>query len=142
MLPERVDAALLAWLQACPLPVVMVVHVNHANELSPEVVAALNHLRAINVTLLNQAVLLKGVNDNLEALTALSEKLFTAGVLPYYLHQLDRVRGASHFEVSDTKALSLLQQLRAVLSGYLIPQLVREETGGMGKTPVECFNTL
>jgi KamA family protein len=133
VLPERIDAALLAWLTTSRLKPVMVIHANHARELDDSVGLALARLAAGGVTLLNQAVLLRGVNDDAGALTALSERLFQLGVLPYYLHQLDRVRGASHFEVADAQARVLHQAMVARLPGYLVPKLVRETAGGPAK---------
>jgi L-lysine 2,3-aminomutase len=112
------------------------VHANHANEFDAAVDAALARLRDAGETLLNQAVLLRGVNDSVEALAALSERGFAAGVLPYYLHQLDRVQGAAHFEVPDAEARSLHAALAAGLPGYLVPRLVREIPGEIGKTPL------
>ena len=138
VLPERVDAGLLAWLHGLPWPVTIVVHANHANEFDPAVDAALADLRATGASLLNQAVLLRGVNDDVDALAALSERGFAAGVLPYYLHQLDRVAGAAHFEVPDGEALSLHAALAARLPGYLVPRLVREIAGEPGKTPLHA----
>ncbi|TAL84286.1 MAG: EF-P beta-lysylation protein EpmB [Rhodanobacter sp.] len=136
VLPERVDSALQHWLGALPLQKVVVLHANHANEFDADVDAACRRLRAAGVTLLNQSVLLRGVNDNVATLAALSERMFAAGVLPYYLHQLDRVQGAAHFEVSDTVALALSEALRAQLPGYLVPKLVREVGGDASKRPL------
>lgn len=136
VLPERVDAALLDWLAALPWPVAFVIHANHANEFDASVDAALAAIRGTGAQLLNQAVLLRGVNDNVEALAALGERSFAAGVLPYYLHQLDRVQGVAHFEVTDTEARRLHAQLAARLSGYLVPKLVREVPGDSGKRPL------
>ncbi|WP_295364527.1 EF-P beta-lysylation protein EpmB [Arenimonas sp.] len=136
VLPERVDAELMAWLGGLPWPVVMVVHANHGNEIDPGVAAALARLRGAGVHLLNQAVLLRGVNDGVEALADLSARLFEAGVLPYYLHQLDRVAGTAHFEVPDEQARALVAALAARLPGYLVPRLVREEPGAPSKTPL------
>ncbi len=133
VLPERVDAPLLAWLRALPWPVAFVIHANHANEFDASVDAALAQLRDSGAQLLNQAVLLRGVNDSVAALAALSERSFAAGVLPYYLHQLDRVEGVAHFEVDDATARALHQALAARLSGYLVPKLVREIAGDTGK---------
>ena len=133
VLPERVDAALLGWLRALPWPVTVVVHVNHVNEFDANVDAALAGLRGTGATLLNQAVLLRGVNDTVDALADLSERSFASGVLPYYLHQLDRVAGTAHFEVDDAEARSLHAALAARLSGYLVPRLVREVAGDPGK---------
>jgi len=133
VLPERVDAALLAWLRTLPWPVTVVVHVNHANEFDAKVDAALAGLRGTGATLLNQAVLLRGVNDTVDSLADLSERSFASGVLPYYLHQLDRVAGTAHFKVDDAKARGLHAALAARLSGYLVPRLVREVAGDPGK---------
>jgi KamA family protein len=136
VLPERVDDELLAWLGALPWPVTVVVHANHANEFDGDVDAAMGRLRAAGATVLNQAVLLRGVNDSEDALAALCERGFEAGVLPYYLHQLDRVAGAAHFEVPDARALELHAALRHRLSGYLVPRLVREVAGDASKRPL------
>ncbi|MGH8281508.1 MAG: EF-P beta-lysylation protein EpmB, partial [Gammaproteobacteria bacterium] len=115
---------------------VVVVHVNHARELDTAVVEALSRLRTAGAALFNQSVLLRGVNDSVEALTALSEALFAAGVIPYYLHLLDRVRGAAHFEVAEAEACMLMEALRARMPGYLVPRLVREIPGTPCKTPL------
>ncbi|CAN7297498.1 EF-P beta-lysylation protein EpmB [Pseudoxanthomonas sp. LjRoot168] len=136
VLPERIDEGLLAWLGRLPWPVTLVIHANHANEFDGAVDAALRRLRDAGVHLLNQAVLLRGVNDDVDALAALSERGFAAGVLPYYLHQLDRVAGAAHFEVDDVRAKALHADLAARLSGYLVPRLVREIAGDTGKRPL------
>ena len=125
------------WLlRALPWPVAMVVHANHTNEFDGAVTGAMDALRGEGVTLLNQAVLLRGVNDTVAALAELCERGHASGVLPYYLHQLDRVAGAAHFEVDDTEALSLHAALAIRLPGYLVPRLVREVAGAPGKTPL------
>lgn len=136
VLPERVDAALLAWLAELPLQKVMVLHANHASEIDASVDEACARLRQSGVTLLNQSVLLRGINDTADSLANLSERLFAAGVLPYYLHQLDRVQGVAHFEVDDATALQLVDALRARLPGYLVPRLVREVAGEPSKRPL------
>ena len=136
VLPERVDEGLAGWLRSLPWPVAVVVHANHANEFDASVDAAMARLRGAGAQLLNQAVLLRGVNDSVEALAALSERGHAAGVLPYYLHQLDRVAGAAHFEVPDDEARALHAALAARLSGYLVPRLVREVSGDPGKRPL------
>ena len=133
VLPSRVDAGLLQWLRASVLPTVLVLHVNHPNELDAELAAACGKLRATGITLLNQTVLLAGINDDVDVLSKLSRRLFDAGVLPYYLHALDHVRGASHFAVSDERAQALAGQLAAQLPGYLVPRLVREVAGAPAK---------
>jgi len=136
VLPERIDDAFCAWLSALAVQRVVVLHANHPNELDVSVEAACARLRQAGATLLNQSVLLRGVNDDADALTGLSERLFACGVLPYYLHQLDRVRGTAHFEVSDARARALVDSLRARLPGYLVPRLVRELPGENAKLPV------
>jgi EF-P beta-lysylation protein EpmB len=136
VLPARVDTTLCEWVSSLPWPVTVVVHANHANEFDAEVDGACARLRAAGATLLNQAVLLRGVNDSVEALQALCERGFEGGVLPYYLHQLDRVQGAAHFEVPDAEARRLHAALAARLPGYLVPRLVRELPGEPGKTPL------
>ncbi|MDQ3617883.1 MAG: EF-P beta-lysylation protein EpmB [Pseudomonadota bacterium] len=133
VLPERVDTPLLEWIGALPWPVTIVLHANHAAEFDAAVDAALAKLKATGALLLNQAVLLRGVNDSLQALVDLSERSHAAGVLPYYLHQLDRVQGAAHFEVSDDQSRHLHAAMTAQLSGYLVPKLVREIAGDTGK---------
>jgi L-lysine 2,3-aminomutase len=136
VLPSRVDGQLLTWLTASRLAPVVVIHANHPAEISPAVSAACSRLREAGITVLNQSVLLAGVNDRVEVLQELSEALFAGGVLPYYLHLLDRVAGAGHFLVSDERALELHAALATRLPGYLVPRLVREEPGKAGKTLV------
>lgn len=136
VLPERVDDGLLALLTAIRLRPVLVIHANHPHEINTAVGTALGRLAAAGVTLLNQSVLLRGVNDAAATLAALSEALFAAQVMPYYLHLLDRVRGAAHFEVNETEASVIMRRLRRQLPGYLVPRLVREQPGQTAKTPV------
>jgi len=136
VLPERIDDDFLRWLSTLPWQSVLVTHCNHANELSNDVQHALNKLHHIGVTLLNQAVLLKDVNDSVNAQCALSESLFASNVLPYYLHLLDRVQGAKHFDVPESMAVSLMNEVRQQLPGFLVPQLVREIAGEPHKTPI------
>ncbi len=136
VLPERIDASLLALLRASRLQVVLVIHSNHANEIDTAVGAAMQRLRGAGVSLLNQSVLLRGVNDRAALLSRLSERLFAVGVQPYYLHQLDPVQGAAHFAVPDSEAKSIVAQMVNTISGYLVPRLVREVPDRPGKTPV------
>ncbi|MGY6629840.1 MAG: EF-P beta-lysylation protein EpmB [Wenzhouxiangella sp.] len=136
VLPARVTNALCRWLAELPWPVVMVIHANHANEFDADVDQAIGRLAKANVHLLNQAVLLAGVNDSVDALAALMERSLAARVLPYYLHVLDRVSGAQRFERSDEEAIALIEQLRRRLSGYLVPRLVREVAGEPYKQPL------
>lgn len=136
VLPQRVDDALLAWIENLPWPLVMVIHANHPNEFDAELSHAMQRLQSHCAALLNQSVLLAGINDQADTLIDLAEKGFACGVLPYYLHQLDRVQGAQRFAVSDTKALAIMDELRRQLPGYLVPKLVREEAGQPYKLPV------
>jgi len=136
VLPSRVDEGLAAWLASLKWPAVVVLHANHPQEIDDEVRAACAALRAAGATLLNQSVLLRGVNDDVETLAALSRRLFEAGVLPYYLHLLDRVRGAAHFEVDEASARRIAGGLAAALPGYLVPRLVRERAGAPAKVPI------
>ena len=136
VLPERVDAGLVQWLATLPLQKVVVIHANHASELDASVTEACNALAGAGATLLNQSVLLAGVNDCVDTLTELSEQLFNMRVLPYYLHVLDRVQGAAHFEVDEHRARQLHAGLIARLPGYLVPRLVREIAGEASKTPL------
>jgi len=137
VLPERVDEALVEWLAACQLPVVIVVHANHPREIDADVKRALAALEAAGTTQLNQAVLLRGINDSSEVLADLSMRLFDCGVLPYYLHLLDRVAGAAHFEVDEDRAREIMGDLQARLPGYLVPRLVREVAGAPSKITVK-----
>jgi len=136
VLPDRIDDGFLAWAAAVPLPTVMVIHANHPDEIGEDVAAALARLRGVGMTLLNQSVLLRGVNDTVAVLEALSLRLFEVGVLPYYLHQLDPVAGAMHFEVPDERAREIQRGLAAALPGYLVPRLVRELPGAASKLPL------
>jgi EF-P beta-lysylation protein EpmB len=134
VLPERVDSSLTNLLARTTKPVIIVLHCNHANEIDGTVANAISRLSDHTALLLNQAVLLRGVNDSAATLVALSERLFEVGVLPYYLHQLDPVIGAAHFEVDDNKARQLIGAAAAMLPGYLVPKLVREIHGASAKT--------
>jgi len=136
VLPERIDDRLCRWLAELPWPAVMVIHANHPNEFDSSVDAALSRLRRAGVQVLNQAVLLAGINDQAATLAGLMRRSFAAGALPYYLHQLDRVTGAARFEVEDRRAVALVETLRRELSGYLVPRLVRERAGVPYKTPI------
>jgi len=136
VLPERINASLIEWLAGLPFQIVLVIHANHPAEIDANVGKYLADLRPLSMTLLNQSVLLRGINDDCDTLVALSERLFENGVMPYYLHQLDRVRGAAHYEVAEKTALALHQQLRQRLPGYLLPQLVYEEAGAASKQPL------
>ncbi len=136
MIPQRVTEELCDWLTGGRLRPVVVIHANHARELDGAVCGALLRLGARGITLLNQSVLLRGVNDRVADLVDLSETLFGAGVLPYYLHALDPVQGAAHFAVPDDAARRLHETLSARLPGYLVPRLVREVPGASAKLPL------
>lgn len=132
-IPERIDASFLSLFHSLPFQVYFVIHVNHVNELDAEIFQRLDMLRQRGVVLLNQAVLLKGVNDDVQTLCDLFETLADHGILPYYLHQLDRVQGASHFEVPIEKGVWLMQEAAKQLSGYALPKYVQEKAGYPGK---------
>jgi len=133
VLPSRITPALCERLAGSRLKTVVVIHANHPAELGAAAAAALDALGARRLLLLNQAVLLRGVNDDPDVLAALSERLFALGVRPYYLHMLDRVAGAAHFDVAEERARRLMNHLRARLSGYLMPRLAREVPGADSK---------
>jgi EF-P beta-lysylation protein EpmB len=134
VLPSRISNDLIALLQQTRLHSVMVIHANHPAELDGETAAGLSRLQAAGISLLNQSVLLRGVNDRAETLAELSETLFSSGVMPYYLHLLDRAMGTAHFEIPAAEALKIYEELRRLLPGYLVPRLVREEAGKPYKT--------
>ncbi|MGL6315455.1 EF-P beta-lysylation protein EpmB [Vibrio sp. WXL103] len=137
VLPARVTQALCELLATSRLQVVLVTHINHANEIDTEVIDAMAALKHSGVTLLNQGVLLKGINDDVASQIALSNRLFEAGILPYYLHVLDKVQGAAHFYVSDERAREIIAGLIEQVSGYLVPRLTREQSGKKSKTPLD-----
>ncbi len=136
VLPARITDELISALRLSPKQIVVVVHCNHANEINDRVIAACNALKNNGITLLNQSVLLKGVNDDAETLCELSEQLFSHGIIPYYLHLLDKATGTGHFEVSEAEAFALIQQVQAALPGYLVPKLVKEQAGGASKQTI------
>lgn len=136
VIPQRVTSELIDALCGTRLPVVMVLHSNHANEFDAALGDAVLRLRRAGMTLLNQTVLLRGVNDSLETLISLSETLGDHGILPYYLHVLDHVKGAQHFHVDDGAAMGLAAEMLARLPGFLVPRLVREVAGETSKTPL------
>ncbi len=135
VLPDRVTKGLLEWIEKLPWTVVIVVHANHAREFDADVDAAVARLGAAGAHLLNQAVLLAGINDSTTALKSLMERGLEAGILPYYLHLLDRVAGAHRFDVDLARARVLVEALRRQLPGYLVPRLVCEQAGMPYKTP-------
>ena len=136
VIPQRVNDELLAWLTGTRLTPIVVVHVNHPAEIDDAVAAALGRLIDAGVPLLNQAVLLRGVNDDAEVLAELCERLIDLRVLPYYLHQLDRVAGAAHFEVPIERGRQLIAELQRRLPGYAVPRYVQEIAGRDHKVPL------
>ena len=137
VMPSRVNNDFYEWFAELPLQRVLVLHANHANEISPELTRNLAPLRQAGVTLLNQAVLLKGVNDSVDLQSDLNEQLFGAGILPYYLHLLDKVQGAAHFDVSKEQARRIMAGVIKRLPGFMVPKLVTDIGGQPGKTPVD-----
>ena len=133
MIPQRVNGQLIAWLRGTRLAPIMVVHANHANEIDDAVVAALGRLVDAGIPVLNQSVLLRGINDTVAALIDLSCKLVDIRVMPYYLHQLDRVQGAAHFEVPVCRGIELIEEMRRHLPGYAVPRYVQEIAGDLNK---------
>jgi len=137
MIPQRIDEHCLRWMQQSRLQIVMVIHCNHAQEIDAEVESALNDLANVGVTLLNQSVLLRGINDSVEVLEHLSQRLFECRVLPYYMHLLDKVQGAAHFDVPEEEAQQLREALSARVAGYLVPKFVREQANERSKSRME-----
>ncbi len=133
VIPSRVTDELIDWLTGTRLTPIMVLHANHARELDANVAAAADRLRRAGVMLLNQAVLLRGVNDTVDVQSDLGLRLVEIGVAPYYLHQLDRVRGAAHFEVPIARGREIIAELRRRLPGYAVPQYVQEQAGSVHK---------
>jgi EF-P beta-lysylation protein EpmB len=133
VLPARITDELIDTLAQSSKQIVIVLHCNHANEINPRVIAACKLLANKSITLFNQSVLLKGINDNVAALCELSEQLFRHGIIPYYLHLLDKATGTGHFEVSEAAAIALVKEIQAILPGYLVPKLVKEQAGAMSK---------
>jgi len=140
VIPQRLTKKFSSLLRESRLQAILVLHINHANEISSHLQQRLQELKENGVWLFNQSVLLKGVNDSVSILSTLSEKLFAAGILPYYLHQLDRVEGAAHFEVSEAEGRLIMQGLLRELPGFLIPKWVREKGGEQSKTPLSLFD--
>lgn len=137
VIPSRITSALCKLLAGSRLQTLLVTHINHAQEIDQALRDALQQVKRAGVTLLNQSVLLRGINDNAATLAALSHALFDAGVLPYYLHVLDKVQGAAHFYVSDEEARAIMRELLTQVSGYMVPKLAREIGGEPSKTPLD-----
>ncbi len=139
VLPDRIDSELLDILRRSRLKTVMVVHSNHPAELDIQTQKALIRCKKSDIVMLNQTVLLRGINDNIHTLVELSERLFDSDVIPYYLHLLDKVKGASHFDIKEMDAVQLYRQLMHELPGYLLPKLVREISGEAHKVPINLY---
>jgi len=137
VIPSRMTDELLSTLQIAPFNIIVVLHINHANEIDDSVIDMVAAMKARNITVLNQAVLLKDINDDVDSQIALNESLFDAGIMPYYLHLLDKVSGATHFDSDEKAAILLMQQLYQQLPGFLVPKLVREIGGQAHKTPID-----
>lgn len=137
-IPERLDEGFLSLLERKRLQIWFVVHVNHPRELDAEILDKLKSIQKLGIPVLNQSVLLKGVNDTVEVQKELCEKLVDHGILPYYLHQLDRVQGTSHFEVNPDQGRLIIQTLMTSLSGYAVPKYVKEIPGALSKTSLGC----
>ena len=137
VIPARITDELCARLQKSPLKIVFINHINHANEIDDDFKDAMQKLKHAGVMLLNQAVILKDVNDTVDAQINLSEALFDADVLPYYLYLLDKVEGASHFDINEEQAIKIMAELLKALPGFLVPKLVREIGGQKSKTPID-----
>ncbi len=134
VIPNRITTELCERLSKSRLNVVLVTHINHANEIDAVFANKMAQLKKAGVVLLNQSVMLKGVNDNAQTLKRLSDKLFEYGVLPYYLHLFDKVEGASHFYIEDEQAVEIYRELQRISSGYLVPKLAREIAKEPNKT--------
>lgn len=142
VLPERITPSFIEWISSLKQKPILVVHCNHPQELSPEVTAAMDLLQKARVVLLNQTLLLKGINDHVDILAELNESLFAAGIQPYYLHVLDKVQGTAHYDLSLTTAQQLYTALLSRQSGYLVPKLACEQPGAPAKTllsPLEFY---
>ncbi len=136
VIPQRITPALVETLKNSRLKPTVVLHINHPNEINQLLNEALEPFREARIPLFNQSVLLKGINDNADILSALSEKLFDTGIQPYYLHMFDKVQGVAHFEVEEQTAINIIKETMAILPGFLMPKLVREIAGEANKTPI------
>lgn len=136
VIPNRITDSLVSTLINTRLKAAIVFHINHPQEIDPAVTQAVKKLRDNSIPLFNQSVLLKGVNDNADVLAELSETIFDIGIQPYYLHLLDKVQGAAHFDIEENEAINITNQLMTILPGFLMPKLVREIAGEPNKTPI------
>jgi EF-P beta-lysylation protein EpmB len=141
-IPERIDKPFLDLLRSSSKQILFVIHCNHPKELDPDILSALKQVQRLGIPVLNQSVLLRGVNDDVTTLAALSEALVNSGILPYYLHAHDPVQGTEHFDVPDERGASLIASLQTKLSGYAVPKFVREIPGMASKTPISNHKEL
>lgn len=135
-IPERIDENFIKILSSTSLQVIFVVHINHPREVDEDVLLAIRKLQRLGIPVLNQFVLLRGVNDSLEILEELCHLMTDYGIMPYYMHQLDRVQGAQHFEIEEEEGKKLIAALSKILPGYAVPKYVREIAGEPSKTPI------
>jgi EF-P beta-lysylation protein EpmB len=133
ILPSRVDAEFIEIIKCASDKIVFIVHINHANEMDDSLYSAINKIKHLGITVFNQSVLLKGVNDNYDSLSRLSKTLFKYGIIPYYLHFLDKVKVGHHFQVEENQAVAIINEMRQKLPGYIVPRLVRENRGDLAK---------
>ena len=138
-IPERIDESFLKILSLIKKQIIFVIHVNHPKELDSDIYDSMKKIQKMGIPVLSQSVLLKGVNDTVEALQTLFENLSDQGIIPYYLHQLDLVQGASHFELPEKKGIALLKELSTRMSGYSLPRYAKEEPGKSSKTLINFF---
>lgn len=136
-IPERIDAPLLKMLGSCTKQVFFTIHCNHPREFDSLILERLKEVQKLGIPVLTQTVLLKGINDNAETLQQLCELLVDNGIIPYYLHQLDRVQGAAHFEVPEEKGIALIKEIATRLPGYAVPKYVREVPHMPNKMPIQ-----
>lgn len=136
VIPSRINDELLDWVKASRLNIVMVLHSNHANEIDQTIAEKVTLLKQAGVTVLNQGVLLRGINDSVEAQVNLSEKLFAAGILPYYMFTFDPIEGGAHFDIDINEAQQLMGKVAQKLPGYLLPRLAKEIPGRPAKTVI------
>jgi len=134
VIPQRIDPSLIKWLTDLPLQKVMVLHINHPNEIDASVQKAIQDIKETGTLVLNQSVMLAGINDSTDVLSTLSEELFSAGALPYYIHKLDKIKGAAHFDIPEDRMQNIYADLQAILPGYLVPKLVVEIPHEASKT--------
>ena len=139
VIPQRVDQQLCGWLRGTRLSKWVVLHINHAQEIDLHVLEAIDRLKLTGAMVLNQAVLLRGINDSVEQLEFLCQRLVDSGVVPYYLHQLDRVSGATHFESDRARGLAIMEELAKRLPGYAVPKYVVEIAGEPNKTMIQAL---